>query len=178
MKPTLCIIVLCLLTALPSLAQQPGFQDDLLDELVGDWVLKGTIDGDESVHDIHAEWILGHQYLRFHEVSREKDENGELLYEASVHIGWDEPSGRYACLWLDSTGGGGLSNGIIGFAKPGGDQLAFVFAMGEDSVFHTTFRFDRDAGTWQWRMDSERGGQRKPFSRVVLTRADDVDSGP
>ena len=31
-----------------------------------------------------------------------------------MFIGWDAEHERYACLWLDSTGGGRLVNGIIG----------------------------------------------------------------
>ncbi len=59
-------------TWLPVTAQEPGFQDALLDNFAGNWVLEGTIAGAMTTHDIVAEWIVGHQYLRFHEVSREK----------------------------------------------------------------------------------------------------------
>lgn len=170
MKTTLCAVALSFLLVLPAVAQQPGFQDALLDKLAGNWVLEGTIAGAKTTHDISAEWVLGHQYLSFHEVSREKDERGALVYEAIVFIGWDQPSSRYACLWLDSMGGGGLSAQAIGFAKPGGDVLAFVFNAGDGGMFHTTFAYSGDSDTWEWLMDVEKDGERTPFARVTLTR--------
>jgi len=114
--------------------------------------------------------VLDHQYLRFHEVAREEETDGTPLYEAIVFIGWDQPTNQYACLWLDSTGGGGLSAPAIGHAKPSGDTLPFIFDTGEGGFFHTTFAYIRDTDTWNWEMDMENGGKRTPFARVTLTR--------
>ena len=58
MKTTLCIIALFLLAPPSTTAQQPGFQDPLLDLLAGNWVMTGTIAGAETTHDIVAEWVL------------------------------------------------------------------------------------------------------------------------
>jgi hypothetical protein len=128
------------------------------------------IAGGEVTHDIVAEWVLGHYYLKFHELSREKDEAGKPAYEAIVFIGWDEKSSRYACWWLDSTGGSGLDASALGYAKPGGDELAFKFRMPDGDMWHTTFIYNRDSDTWQWLMDGEENGELKPFARVTLTR--------
>ncbi len=163
-------VILWLLLSLPAVAEGQGFQDALLDQLAGNWVLTGTIAGAETTHDIAAEWVLGHQYLRFHEVAREKDSEGAPAYEAIVFIGWDQPANRYACLWLDVTGGGGLSAEAIGHAEPGGDELAFVFDTGDNSVIHTTFAYNRETDTWQWLIDIDKGGERSTFARVTLTR--------
>jgi hypothetical protein len=151
-------------------AQQPTFNDQLLDHLGGSWVLQGAIAGKETTHDVVAEWVLGHQYVRMHEVSREKDAKGQPAYEAIVFIGWDQPSSQYACLWLDSTGGGGLSAQAIGHAKRSGDDIAFLFKGSDGSIFHTTFAYNKNAGTWEWRMDEEQNGAMKPFARVKLTK--------
>ena len=172
MKITIGLVALCVLMSCPAAAQQSGFQDALVDRMAGEWVMRGTISDVESTHDIVAEWVLEHQYLRFHEVSRETSDDGIPLYEAIVFIGWDQPSSRYACLWLDSTGGGGLSAQAIGHAKRGGDEMAFLFTVGDGSFFHTTFSYNRDNDTWQWQMDWESDGDRKPFARVTLTRRD------
>lgn len=88
-------------------ADDPPFEDELLDRFVGDWVMQGMIAGNEITHDLTAQWVLGHQYLRFDEVSRETRESGTPEYESTVFIGWDKPSGRYVCLWLDLTGRAG-----------------------------------------------------------------------
>ena len=170
MKITICIAAVSLLFSLPAAGQEPCFEDALLDQMAGNWVMEGTIAGAETTHDIAAEWVLGHMYLRLHEVSREKGEGGAPAYEAIVFLGWDKPSSRYACLWLDSTGGGNLSAQAIGYAKPDGDDLAFVFNAGDGSIFLTTFKYSREADSWDWLMDIERGGKRTPFARVSLTR--------
>ena len=170
MKTIMKIILLVIFVSLPMSAQQTTFQDSLLDHMAGKWVLKGTIDGKETTHDVIAEWVLGHQYLQFHEISLEKNANGEAEYEAIVYIGWDQPSSRYACLWLDVTGGGGLSAQAIGNAKRSVDKLAFLFKGSDSSIFHTTFAYTRSTDTWQWQMDNEVKGKLQPFARVKLTR--------
>ena len=170
MSTVLKIFAAIVLVAFPVSAQQPTFQDPLLDHLVGKWVLQGTIEGRETKHDISAEWVLGHQYVRLHEVSREKDAQGQAAYEAIVFIGWDQPTSQYACLWLDSTGGGGLAAQAIGHAKRSGEEIAFLFKGGDGSLFHTTFAYSRVTDTWQWLMDGEEGGKLQPFARVTLTK--------
>jgi hypothetical protein len=54
--------------------------------------------------------------------------------------GWDQPSGTYACLWLDATGAGGLSAQAVGHAKRSGDELAFLFDLEDEIRFHTQHR--------------------------------------
>jgi hypothetical protein len=103
-------------------------------------------------------------------VSREKNANGEPVYETIVFIGWDQPSGQYACLWLDVTGGSGLSGQAIGYTKRSGDRIAFTFKGNDGSVFHTKFLYERDSDTWQWLMDGEENGKMRPFARVKLKR--------
>ena len=131
-------IMFCSFTAC---AQQTTFQDSLLEHMIGTWVLRGTIAGKETTHDIVAEWVLGHQYLQIHETSREKNTAGAAEYEAIVYIGWDQPSSQCACLWLDVTGGGGLSGQAIGYAKRSNDDIAFLFQGGDGYLFHTTFAY-------------------------------------
>lgn len=170
MKTALKIFVSIMLVSFSASAQEAALKDSLLDHLVGKWVLQGTIAGKETTHDILAEWVLGHEYVRLHEVSREKDAKGQPAYEAIVFIGWDKRSLEYACLWLDSTGGGGLTAQAIGHAKRGGEKIAFLFKGQDGSIFHTTFAYDKGTDTWKWLMDGEEGGKLQPFARVTLTK--------
>ena len=170
MKIILKIFLIIVLVSLSVLAQQTTFQDPLLDHMTGKWILKGTIAGKETTHDIITEWVLGHQYIQIHETSREKNAKGEAEYEAIVYIGWDKVLQEYACLWLDVTSGEGLSNGIIGHARRDKDRIAFLFKVNDRSLFHTTFLYDKDTDTWQWLMDSEENGKLQHFARVKLTR--------
>jgi hypothetical protein len=59
--------------------------ESLLDKTTGEWVMTGTIGKQEVTHDVYVDWILKRQYIRIHEVSREKDDDGELAYEAWIH---------------------------------------------------------------------------------------------
>jgi hypothetical protein len=119
--------------------------------------------------------VLGHEYLRFHETSREKNAQGQPAYEAIVFIEWNEPSHEYKCLWLDSTGGGGLSNPIAQ-GKRGNDEITFLFRDKKDkdddknSGVHTRFVYNKAADTWSWLIDNESGGKLTSFARVNLTR--------
>lgn len=164
MKPLYLTLVLLFAASL-GFAQQPTFQDELLDHFQGHWVLRGTIAGKPTTHDINAQWVLGHQYLRFTEAAHEKNAKGEPAYDAEVFLGWDQPTSRYLAVWLDVWGG----FSTVGYAPRTGDEIRFIFNDGK-SDFHTTFLYDRKADTWEWRMDSEDKGKLTPFARVRLTR--------
>ena len=163
------IIALVCLVAFAGVAraQQPAFHDSLLDHFVGTWVLQGTIAGKQTTHDVTADWVLAHQYLRIHDVSREKKSNGEPQYQAMVFVGWDQQLSQYVCVWLDDYGW--AADNAIGHAKRSGDEIPFLFQYSE-GPFHTTFAYDKQSDTWEWRMDSEDKGKLKPFARVKLTK--------
>jgi hypothetical protein len=170
MKRALWALLGVALLSLAGSSQQGAFEDFLLDRLIGTWVLQGTIGGQKTTHDVVAEWILGHEYVQLHEVSNETGATGKPAYEAIVFIGWDQALGQYACLWLDSTGGGGLNGQAIGHARRAGSEIAFLFKGQDGSLFHTTFAYDKPSDTWQWLMDGEERGKLQPFARVKLTR--------
>jgi hypothetical protein len=59
----------------------------LLAHMTGKWVMQGTIEGQKTTHGVEADWVLGREYIRLHEVSREKNPDGSPAYEAIVMIG-------------------------------------------------------------------------------------------
>jgi hypothetical protein len=164
------ICLLILLSDFQAFAQTNPVRDSLLDKMAGKWILQGTIGGQETTHDIIAEWVLGHQYIQLRETSREQDSNGKPSYEAVVFITWDQALNQYSCLWLDNTGNGGLSAQAVGHANRNGDRMEFLFKITDINTFHTTFLYDRDSDTWQWRMDNEENNKLESFARVKLTR--------
>ena len=164
-------VVACSFTRSGS-AESPVYADPLLDRLIGTWVLRGQIAGKDTTHDVVAEWVLGHEYVRLREVAREKDGKGNAAYEAIVFIGSGQPSHDYACLWLDSTGGGGLAPEGIGHAMRVGEEIPFVFLDGSGRIsFKNTFAYDKSTDSWAWIMDNIAGGKAIPFGRVKLTRS-------
>lgn len=170
MKTNLAILALLFMASFSASAQVPTHKDPLLDRLAGSWILQGTIAEQDTTHDIESEWVLGHEYLRIHETSRERNAQGQPAYEAIIFIEWDPSSNEYKCLWLDSTGGGGLS-APIAQGKRGNDEIAFLFRdKAKDSGVHTTFAYSKSTDTWTWLIDNESAGKRTPFARVKLTR--------
>jgi len=81
----------------------------------------------------------------------------------------DSP-GEYACLWLDNTGASAFEPPGIGRGTVAGDSVAFVFHYTQTDGFHTTFVYSRATDSWQWHMDNDSAGVRRPFARVTLTR--------
>jgi hypothetical protein len=157
--------------ACAAVGRSAPLDDPLLERLAGTWVLRGTIAGQETTHDIDAEWVLGHEYLRIHERSREKDAKGQARYEAIVFIGWDAATAEFRCLWLDTTGGDGLSAQAIGHGKRNGDVVPFLFREADGSVsFDNTISYDRASDSWTWHMDNVRDGKPTVFGHVRLTR--------
>jgi hypothetical protein len=163
------VIAATLLATLTAMAQQAPVNSPLLDHLAGKWRLQGTLGKQATTHDFEAEWVLQHHYLRFHEVSREKNDKGEPQYEATVFIAWNEKTKQYACVWLDVYGGASVES--IGLATPKENELAFVFndEHGQPS-FTNTFTYDPKTDTWQNQLDNVVKGVAKPFARFSLTK--------
>ena len=132
--------------------------------------MTGRLGGKQAMHDIEAEWVLKREYMRLHEVSREKDASGAPAYEAIVFISWDAKANEYRCLWLDNTAGGGLSAEIArGRQKDGSVEL--VFAISPWESLHTTLRYAARTDTWEMTIDDLTEGKTDRFGDVRLTRA-------
>ena len=163
------IILATILRAMTMTAQQAPVSSPLLDHLAGEWLMQGTVGKQPVTHYFDAEWVLQHHYLRFSEVSRDKNGKGEPQYEATVFIGWNEKTKQYACVWLDVYGGATPES--VGFATPEENVLAIVFRdeHGETS-FTNTFIYDPKTNTWDNRLDNVVKGAAKRFARFSLTK--------
>lgn len=155
------------------LAQEPATNSplELLDHLAGRWVLQGTIAGKQATHDVQAEWVLKREYLRLHEVSREKDAKGVPAYEAIIFVSWDAKTQEYTCLWLDSTAGGGLSTQGLAHARKSGDSIPFLFTISPSDSIHNTLVYNRGGDTWKWLIDNDANGKIDHFADVKLSRS-------
>jgi len=168
------VLALCLsLASYSSFASAQNQAHDpstLLNHLAGNWLLKGMIAGKQTTHDIQAQWVLHHEYLQLHEVSREKDVHGQPAYEAIILLSWDEKLNQYACLWLDSTAGGALTSNVTCRAAPSGDSIPFIFAISPSESIHTTFTYRKTSDTWQWLIDNVANAKSERFAAVELFR--------
>lgn len=164
------LVALALLSAPATVRCQGLHPDSLFPRLVGHWVLRGTIARQRTVHDVSFEWLLEHEYVQMHEVSRERSPDGTPAYEAVVLFGRDPKTGAYACLWMDNTAAAAFPPEGTGRGTVAGDSIAFLFPYTTTTSFHTTFVYHRPTDSWEWHMDNDSSGVRKPFARVVLTR--------
>jgi hypothetical protein len=168
-KTLLTSLALFCLTATAAFAQKE-FGDDLIARLAGHWILTGTIAGREVVHDLEAVWVLDGYYLQIHEVSRARTPASTPEYEAIVTIGWEPATNEYVCQWLDSTGGTGLRDGVLGHGPREGDSIPFIFGGSGEAAIHNTFHYQENTDTWTWTIDNVKGDEHRLFARVVLDR--------
>lgn len=154
-----------------SQGQATSTPEDLLDKMTGHWVMTGTISKKPVTHDVDVDRVLKRGYIRIHEVSRDKDSNGDIAYEAWVYIVWDAKNSEYAVMWLDNTGVTNFAAEGVGHAKPDGDRIPFIFKDADGSGIHNTFAYDRAKDTWSWTIDNvDKSGKPSRFATLTLTR--------
>lgn len=141
----------------------------LLDKMTGRWTMSGQIRGAQTVQDVDAKWVLNHEYIELHEISRERNSEGKPQYEAIIHISWDPRQRHFACLWLDTSGV--TSFAPVGIGHLNSDQNAIVFTFGSATDgLETTFAFDGASRRWSWNIDDRTAGKHSPFARLALIR--------
>jgi hypothetical protein len=169
---TLECLALLAFAAPAGLGAQTTFADSVFDHLIGAWVLHGTIAQQQTTHDVTFTWMLGREYVQMHEVSRERNADGSPQYEAVVLFARDPKTGEYASMWMDNTAAAAFPQEGIGRGAATGDSIPFVFHYTNVPAesFHTTFVYHRRTDSWEWHMDDDSAGVRRPFARVRLTR--------
>jgi hypothetical protein len=155
-----------------ALAQTDGpnnpLNDSLLDNMVGNWALTGKIAGLDAVHEVTADWVLNHQFLRIHERDPKPSTPGARKpYEAMIFVGYDNAEKKYVVHWLDVFGGHFSARA---YGTRDGDAIKFVFEY-PDGPFHTTFTWKPESRTWNWYMEQkDQRGQWKTFGDMTLMK--------
>jgi hypothetical protein len=103
-----------------------------------------------ATHDVNVDWVLNREFIRIHEVSRDKDVSGGTGYDAWIYIVWDAKKSEYAVMWLDNTAATNFAAEGVGHAKPDGDRIPFIFKDAVGGGIHTTLAYDRANDTWSW----------------------------
>jgi hypothetical protein len=174
MKVLLPIVLLIALPAIlastPSLAQSSaGWQDDLANHLAGTWKVEGKVLGRDAHHEVSAEWVLNHQFLRIHEKTGAGAPAAERAYEAIWFLGYDGTSDRYVLHLIDIFGG--RFSETLGYGTRVGNELRFIFEY-PDGPFHTTFRWSAETANWQWLLEQkDKDGKWKQFADLRLAPA-------
>ncbi len=157
MSKTFFLMLLLAVTAFPQSQPEPQdgpnrpFHDDLLDNLQGQWTLKGTIVGHPGDAELDAAWVMNHQFLKLHEKGTAMIP-GRPLYEAEVYIGYDNSSERYVAHWMDIYGG--RFSETLGYGTRSGNSIKFVFEY-PDGPFHNTFTWSPDSKSWHFLLEQK-----------------------
>lgn len=161
--------LLLLAGSVVSAQAPPRWQDDLVDHLAGDWKVQGQVMGAAAHHEMDAEWVLSHQFLRIHEQTAATAPANEHRYEAFWFLGYDTVSERYVLHLVDVFGA--RYSETLGYGVRDGNQIRFVFEY-PDGPFHTTYRWNPGSGTWEWLMEQKgKDGKWSAFGDLTLTRA-------
>lgn len=166
------LLLLCVSLLLPASIEAQAsteWHDDLVDRLAGTWVMSGQVVGKDAHHEVQADWILNHQFLRIHEKTSASAPKGERAYEAFWFLGYDPDKKQYVMHLMDVFGGS--YSETLGYGTRNGDEIRFVFDY-PDGPFHTTFRWNSAQGTWEWLMEQKgKTGKWTSFAELKLTRA-------
>lgn len=165
----LLVALLLLLACGSAVAQLPSpWNDSLVDHMAGAWKAEGQILGREAHHEIQAEWVLNHQFLRIHEKTAANAPKSESPYESIWFLGYDSVSEKYVLHLMDVFGA--RYSETLGWGWQDGNQLRFVFEY-PDGPFRTIFRWSPEGGTWQWLMEQKgKDGKWASFGDLKLTK--------
>ncbi len=82
------IALFAVLLSLPMLAQAPAeWQDGLVNHLAGAWKLEGNVMGSNAHHDVRADWVFNHQFLRIQEKTAANAPRSERRYDSIWYLG-------------------------------------------------------------------------------------------
>ena len=144
------------------------WRDDLAGHLAGKWELEGPIGSQTAHHEVQAEWVLNHQFLRIYEKTSSGAPASERRYEAMWFLGYDPVSERYVLHLMDLFGG--RFSETLGYGTRDGNTIRFVFEY-PDGPFHTTYRWTPEKDSWQWLMEQkDKDGKWVNFADLKLTR--------
>ena len=168
----ICFQALFLIAALApmhALAQRPPeWHDEFIDHLAGAWKIEGQVLGREAHHDVVAEWVLNHQFLRIREKTAASAPASERRYEAIWFLGYDPVSERYVLHLFDIFGT--RYSETLGYGARDGNAIRFVFEY-PDGPFHNTYRWLPEKGAWQWLLEEKnKEGKWITFADFKLTR--------
>jgi len=163
---SLFLIVLLLVFADTHAAgPPPPLEDHLLDNFVGDWKVERKMgNGRIAQTSVHCEWVLKHQFIRFHYGSAD----AKPEYEAFVFIGFDDAAKNYVCHWVDVFG---ARYSALGRGKIDSDLLGIEFRFEpKDGELTNHFTFDPQTKTWISLIRQQENGEWKTFAEEKWTK--------
>jgi len=166
--PLFAVLLTILAPALLPAQTPAEWHDDLVEHMSGAWKMEGQVMAHDAHHDVDAEWVLNHQFLRIHERTSAGAPAAEHKYEAIWFLGYDPVSERYVLHLFDIFGT--RFSETLGYGTRDGNALRFVFEY-PDGPFHTVFRWSPEKDCWEWLMEQkDKDGKWTSFADLKLTR--------
>lgn len=119
----------------------------LLEHLVGQWHMTGSVRGRPATYTLDVTRVLGGRFVELHM----EDVHRPPAYEARVFIGVDSAHAEYIAHWLDSFGAAYSIPHATGAADGDTLRLSFPYPTG---AFRDTFVYDRAADSWYFRLEA------------------------
>jgi hypothetical protein len=170
---TLTALVSCWVPASFAQGAKDGsdarFYDDLLDHMVGQWVVDVDVYGNKFTSDREVEWVLSHQYLRIHEKSREVVPWLKIPFERIMYIGYNHRSKRYVVYELNVHGADvPFEPEGLAYGYRSGNELAVEHKNGADVRAKSRLVWDAASRTWlmqSWRVID--GKDQPPHANLI-----------
>ena len=141
----------------------------MIERLAGSWKLEGKLTTSVAHHDVRADWVFNHQFLRIEETTSPDAPAAERRYDAIWYLGDDPVSERYVLHLMDVFGG--RFSETLGYGVRDGNDIRFVFEY-PDGPFHNTYRWNPQEKTWRWVMEQKnKDGKWVSFADLKLSRA-------
>ncbi len=160
------VAIVLLLAGAPAVrAEEPPAAEKLLDQLVGDWRMTGTVRGKPVTYRLSARRTLAGRFVELHMI----DVSDPPKYEARVFIGNDPKGDRIIAHWMDKFGA--AASIPHGEGSVSGNTIRFDIPY-PDGTFRDVFTYEARLGTWQLKIDAADGkGGWTPFAEYAIERA-------
>lgn len=184
MRQLALVAVLLLLTVGPLPAEAPlpldgphrPMVDALLDNLVGAWNVRGSVQGEPAEQRLTAGWALNHQFMRLEFEGVGAVPAGEPRYLAHVYVGYDNMNERYVAHWIDVFGG--RASGTLGYGTRSGNTITLRFEY-PDGPFENAFTWRPESKSWLFTLRGKQAtGEWAPFADLTATAVPQAAGAP
>jgi hypothetical protein len=141
------VFSVALATGVSAQTSSTARMEALLEHLVGQWDMTGSVRGQPAKYTLEATRVLQRRFVELHM----EDVNRPPAYEARVFIGVDSAGGRYIVHWLDRFGAAFSIPHATGDAR--GDTIVFTFPY-PTGAFRDTFVYHPSTDTWHFRLEA------------------------
>jgi hypothetical protein len=162
----LCVLLWCArgVPRVDAASVAPSADEMFLSELVGDWVMTGSLGTQPLRYTASGRRVLDGAFIELHMV----DTGTPPGYEAEVFLGFDRKANDYIAHWLDRFGAAGAR--VVGRGKRHAERLVLIFPYAE-GAFRDTLTWRAASQSWFLRLESQdKNGTWSDFATYTLTR--------